>query len=874
MTAGRLSRTRAAGSALALIGLVVGIPVVLALLAGWPLPRRLPSLDSIRSALENGWVPDSSVVIKAIALMCWLAWVEIASCVLVEVFAAVRGFGHAPRVPLAGMLQPRVANLVTSVFMFAASFGPVAAQSATPSLAALVGEHRQTSPRLELVSARVELSSESPTNSESPRAEAPHGTLITVHPRDSLWDLAEEHLGDPVRWKDIWELNQSRLQPDGKTFSDPRMIRPGWVLELPGPLAIVTRPETSVSVPETPHPSPSGRATPEPGPETADSLATFPKIVEQAPTGRVKQANAPGTDDSEEMRSGTPPISVRLPGGSVVALSLASGVAAALATIRLRRRRNYRPSSPGPAVLSLPDGAGLATRTLVHVVATEAAAYQGVLGSEPSTFAFRGLHDPAPGKLVIGEREGLPFALDLAGLGGIGLTGEGSEDVGRSIVSAILAKGGSCVTEVIAPKPMADRLFASSKCVEGLRLLPSLDEVLREAEIELLRRARVLDASEKTDFADYQESDEGPLPAMTLLIDRAAEEQVVRIQTIALMGKRLGVGLIAVGTPTCCAVGLEVDAEGLVVGVNPGESAQHCQGVRLHRMTQEESAEVVGLLVQARTEEAVESDASVPVAVMNSEVRESANPAFVPAAGSLVEVRMLGTYKINAGGSEIRTGLRASARELLAYYLLRPQGATAEAAIDALWPDTNASTGKDRFWTALGNLRSATGVDHALIIKSAGTYAIEPGVFDVDLWRLQDALGIVQSSNGTKHMTIKALTAALSEMAGDLLEGCIYGWAEPIREEVRRRSLDACVRLAQLLLDGNDREAALSALQQGIRIDPYAEDLYQRALQLLDELQRPDVARRLFRELGARLAELDADPEDETKRLLKNSVSM
>ena len=31
----------------------------------------------------------------------------------------------------------------------------------------------------------------------------------------NLWDIAEEHLGDGRRWKEIFELNKGRPQPDG-----------------------------------------------------------------------------------------------------------------------------------------------------------------------------------------------------------------------------------------------------------------------------------------------------------------------------------------------------------------------------------------------------------------------------------------------------------------------------------------------------------------------------------------------------------------------------------------------------------------------------------------------------------------------------------
>ncbi|HRK46637.1 MAG TPA: LysM peptidoglycan-binding domain-containing protein, partial [Nocardioides sp.] len=60
------------------------------------------------------------------------------------------------------------------------------------------------------------------------------GTLRVVSEKgDTLWGLAETHLGDGFRWQEIAELNQGRVMPDGRTFNNPRSIEPGWDLLLP-----------------------------------------------------------------------------------------------------------------------------------------------------------------------------------------------------------------------------------------------------------------------------------------------------------------------------------------------------------------------------------------------------------------------------------------------------------------------------------------------------------------------------------------------------------------------------------------------------------------------------------------------------------------
>ena len=57
---------------------------------------------------------------------------------------------------------------------------------------------------------------------------------VVVKPGDSLWLLAERHLGDALRWPDIFELNAGHLEGGG-TLRDPNVIHPGWRLRLPPP---------------------------------------------------------------------------------------------------------------------------------------------------------------------------------------------------------------------------------------------------------------------------------------------------------------------------------------------------------------------------------------------------------------------------------------------------------------------------------------------------------------------------------------------------------------------------------------------------------------------------------------------------------------
>ncbi|WP_139337927.1 LysM peptidoglycan-binding domain-containing protein [Micromonospora avicenniae] len=52
--------------------------------------------------------------------------------------------------------------------------------------------------------------------------------------REYLYQIAVQTLGDGNRYREIFELNRDRRQPDGGTLTDPlTALRPGWILELP-----------------------------------------------------------------------------------------------------------------------------------------------------------------------------------------------------------------------------------------------------------------------------------------------------------------------------------------------------------------------------------------------------------------------------------------------------------------------------------------------------------------------------------------------------------------------------------------------------------------------------------------------------------------
>jgi nucleoid-associated protein YgaU len=74
-----------------------------------------------------------------------------------------------------------------------------------------------------------------------PASRPPHKVYVVGTPvgryRESLWEIADAHLGDGRRYREILDLNRDRVQPGGSRLTISSLLRPGWVLAMPGDAA-------------------------------------------------------------------------------------------------------------------------------------------------------------------------------------------------------------------------------------------------------------------------------------------------------------------------------------------------------------------------------------------------------------------------------------------------------------------------------------------------------------------------------------------------------------------------------------------------------------------------------------------------------------
>ena len=56
--------------------LLVGVPLLLLVSVGWPLPTSIASLRAIEQAARSG--VDDQVVVNTLAVVAWIAWAQLA----------------------------------------------------------------------------------------------------------------------------------------------------------------------------------------------------------------------------------------------------------------------------------------------------------------------------------------------------------------------------------------------------------------------------------------------------------------------------------------------------------------------------------------------------------------------------------------------------------------------------------------------------------------------------------------------------------------------------------------------------------------------------------------------------------------------------
>jgi nucleoid-associated protein YgaU/DNA-binding SARP family transcriptional activator len=239
---------RLLGSSLGLALLVAGVP--LGLVFGVGFPRSVPSWTDVVNQLQTQGIPTAALL-YLLAALCWVLWAYLIWCLVTEAVSLVRrSSGRHPAITGPGRLLTGalLASLVVGLQLM--SSRPVPSRAVTPLAAGLASRASVTAvyqPARPAATSGPGASLLSSSSSPAANQE------VQVQPGDSLWAISGREYGNPQEWTAIWGANQGQTQDNGQTFTDPRLIDPGWELEVPNP----SPPAAAASPVETP---PSGFA--------------------------------------------------------------------------------------------------------------------------------------------------------------------------------------------------------------------------------------------------------------------------------------------------------------------------------------------------------------------------------------------------------------------------------------------------------------------------------------------------------------------------------------------------------------------------------------------------------------------------------------
>ncbi|MFC8848553.1 MULTISPECIES: BTAD domain-containing putative transcriptional regulator [unclassified Micromonospora] len=507
---------------------------------------------------------------------------------------------------------------------------------------------------------------------------------------------------------------------------------------------------------------------------------------------------------------------------------------------------------------------------------------------------------------------------------GLGLTGPAAQAAARGLLVSTLAgatpeqpqRGQVIVPFTVLASLLGDKadLVADTP---GLIVTDTLADALTVVEEQILHRTRVCVAHEAdtvTALRGAHPSAEA-LPSLLLIADATAAHEHARTAALLTQGQRLDIHGVLLG-PWAYGGAITVADNGFTAAAddNGQQSTRPADVGRLTVLTAADTLDLLATLAAAQphphqplTANGASADsaretqprptASDPAAADAGAVPDvDATPMFTAThrvtmaaetphrpsspstaadeqpgnGGGRVSAQVLGGAHIL--GRDTSLPLRAKALELLVYLTVLDGEATQDAILDDLLPDAPASKAPHRLHTYVSALRKTlahTGGPDIYLIHTTHRYALNRHTVDTDLWRMRAALRDADRAT-TDTARLAALRRAVDAYSGNLADGFDYEWIEAHREGIRRQALNAHLTLATTTPDPNE---ALTVIQAAIRHDPYAEPLYQQAMRIHAALGHADDIHALRQDLTHRLADIDAQPSEDTLTLADQLVA-
>ena len=879
-----------------LVALTVGVPIALITVVGLPLPHTMPTLSALTSQL------DITAILRILSVIIWLAWVQLVWCVLVEIKAAVSHVGVPSRVPLAGATQSAAHRLVTAALLLF-----TAAAALTPAVTG-VGAVRPAHSVSAQVTPAVPMSAPTLDDAPAPSLHAAPNSdkMYLVKPpvgrfHESLWEIAQNHLGDGRRYREIFELNSGRVQPDGSKLTIASLIRPGWMLLMPkdahGPGIQAVTPQVADELGAASHSQASAR-------QGAGPVVELPDV--QAPTGSVRD-NGIFAAPAAALRQQAPAWPYELSSASL----LAAGVLVALGRRRReqlwRRAFGRRIAGPDPdaalaetalrlgaddpAVRMLDTGLRYLSRQLAARDKTPPTVFAAHLGQENLDLwiAPPDQNPPRPWQAADGGQVWrLPFAaisgLDAPEAGAApgtlapypGLVSLGTNSSGRILVDLEVAHGLIAVRgpravvqaalSALAVELVTNRWSDQMQVTlvgfgdglaeispERVRVLPTLDAALpelekRAAEVRNAMAAAGLDSvltgrSRTTDASQWA-------PHYLIMGVPPTPAQAERLLALARGRYRMAAGYVIADDVRGATWTWELSADGRLQAAVLGFDLE------AQLLPPEQYAAMVELFRGASAAEGVPLAALTP-----SGTAPAAHLVPGTVLGMMpVEIGLLGQTGVQAPGP-LEPDRLALATELVVYLAAHPDGVHVNVLAGAVWPRGVSPEVRD---AALSRVHAWLGTDENgqpnLVTDPSGRLRLGPGArIDWQVFRALFGQASQAAAASDAAAEAAALERALALVRGQFLDGrdpSRYAWlaTDEIEYEVTAAVADAAHRLAELRLAAGDADGAIQAARSGLRLAFNDEMLWRDLLTGAHATGQEHVLRGVVSEICARVA--------------------
>jgi LysM domain len=882
-------------SVLAVLAIVVAVPVGLLLALGSPIPTALPDRSVLTSEL------DPLAVLRILSVVVWLAWAHFVVCFVVEWRSERRGVGLPSHVPLGGGSQAVARRLVAAILLLAgvavlaAPFTTGVGDALRPPTAAAASQSQSVAGSTADATTATRSAATVHSPARTPVSQPGAKVYYDVSPpqgrhHDSLWDIADRYLGDGRRYKEIFELNAGRDQPDGRRLDQARLIRPGWVLVMPadaaGPGLRREEPPALATLPS----HGSGAAV------RADQGAA--DATTSASTGATADVATRDTRATESATTGS-----QSPWRGAIGASLvAAGLLAALR--RTRGAAKVEPDLTGTeeALRLAADevGAAFLDRALRGLVVLSAdhdqlmpEVYAACLGREQLILSVSPPREDAPAPWVSSDN-GRAWTISRADADGTEVPGDvlapypglacfGDQDAWRMLLDlesapGVVSLGGddvsaravaASVAVELATNPWSDSVRVTmvgfGDALDGLapgrlRHADSLDEVLADVEACLARQARGA-ASDSVLRGRGQRPDRALWAPEFLVLSAPPSPQELSALSALTADGRATCGVLTVGDVPGARWRFVVSKNGLLdTGVLGLKLQAQLLPVESYRsLVPLFATATVAASAAAPPGDSFEPAGPGPVLLHGPSARQVPARHLELDLDMPVEVQLLGALDVDAPGP-LEPERRELATELVALLALNPEGVHPNVISSALWPRGVAEPVRD---ATLAHAQGWLGRDSAgrprLRQDGSGRWVLDEDV-RCD-WQVFHTLAARADEAADPNDAEQLRERALSLVIGPAFEGLPsgrYAWLARLGSErdIRSTVVTTAHRLAVRRHGRGDLAGAQQAARAGLRLLPEAELLWRDVLNALsaagDRAELTSCVEQLYATLGQR----------------------